>query len=526
MQALTATPVATLRAPRAAASGRGVRVAARPARVAAPALGLGLGQLAPRARLARRAAPAAPGVAAPAAVRASAAAASAAVPAPAAAKPAKGPSKPRLPSLDSLRFFLIAYIAVGHFVGFATSNAFLLKLMTQVNVWVGAFFVLSGYVAGYTATELGKFEANPRVKPAGAYTAARIMGYYPLYMAVQLLFGAMFVFADNFYNGPIATAFHALLGATLTQAWFPAHAEIWNAPTWFLSALTFAMAVLPHALPGIAAMRKSALQRLLVCLTGFSLLGKLAYSYDLGAWALLEGFMAPRAHPNLLLWNVTRFHPFYAACEVLIGVAAVRLVMTERVDDEGKPLTTPAPAPGSALLPLAGLLAVTVARAAGWLTLNDPLTRGLLFIPLFTLLIMRLHRHTAAAPAGAPAPGLAGVLAHPVLTYLGAISFPIFIVHGALGQLFYKKIIATKLFGAVMPHSFFPAYCAIVLVAAAALNKFFVVRDGQQRAPACLRLCSARACVCLFSVRGTACAHAALPRRNRRTRRCRRRPPP
>jgi peptidoglycan/LPS O-acetylase OafA/YrhL len=333
------------------------------------------------------------------------------------------------------------------------------------------------------------------------------MGYYPLYMAVQLAFGAMFAFADSAYNGPLATAAHFVMSATLTQAWFPAHAEIWNAPTWFLSALSFAMLVLPHALPGIAAMRKAGLQRLLACLTACSLLGKLAYSYDLGAWTLLEGFLAPRLHPNLLLWNVTRFHPFYAALEVLIGVAAVRLVMTERVDDEGKPLATPAPAPGSALLPLAGLLAVTAARAAGWVTLNDPLTRGLLFIPLFTLLVMRLHRHTAAAAPGAQPAGLAGVLAHPVLTYLGQISFPIFIVHGALGQVFYKKIIATKLWGAVMPQSFFPAYCAIVLLAAAALNHLFVVR--------------AQRCVCYC----LALLTHARARAHRRTRRCRRRPP-
>lgn len=46
-------------------------------------------------------------------------------------KPAKA-SKPRLPSLDSLRFFLIAYIGVGHFVAFATKDAFLLKLFSQV----------------------------------------------------------------------------------------------------------------------------------------------------------------------------------------------------------------------------------------------------------------------------------------------------------------------------------------------------------------------------------------------------------
>lgn len=42
-------------------------------------------------------------------------------------------SKPRLPGLDSLRFFLIAYIGVGHFIAFATRDAFLLKLFSQVS---------------------------------------------------------------------------------------------------------------------------------------------------------------------------------------------------------------------------------------------------------------------------------------------------------------------------------------------------------------------------------------------------------
>jgi hypothetical protein len=57
----------------------------------------------------------------------------------------------------------------------------------------------------------------------------------------------------------------------------------------------------------------------------------------------------------------------------------------------------------------------------------------------------------------------------------GTISFPIFVLHGALGQLFYKKIVATKVWGSVMPLSFFPAYCAIVLLSAAAVQKFFLV---------------------------------------------------
>ena len=171
-----------------------------------------------------------------------------------------------------------------------------------------------------------------------------------------------------------------------------------------------------------------------------------------------------------------------------------------------------------------------MARAYGVLPLNDPLTRCLLFVPLFIQLIQNLHRNTVAG-----AGGMASVLAHPFLVYLvrarfaslcvcaaevlsikghfrmlgelpcevlsactscptrlpahpqsprhahlhpsenpparspahplslscrpplskqmsppplqGNISFPIFILHGALGQLFYKKVIAAKVGG-------------------------------------------------------------------------------
>jgi hypothetical protein len=41
--------------------------------------------------------------------------------------------------------------------------------------------------------------------------------YYPLYFLVQVLFAPMFIYADNFYNGPVLTAFHALITMTLTQ---------------------------------------------------------------------------------------------------------------------------------------------------------------------------------------------------------------------------------------------------------------------------------------------------------------------
>ena len=36
------------------------------------------------------------------------------------------------------------------------------------------------------------------------------------------------------------------------------------------------------------------------------------------------------------------------------------------------------------------------------------------------------------------------------MVWLGNLSFPIFIVHGPLGQVFYKKLIAKKVFGKVL----------------------------------------------------------------------------
>jgi hypothetical protein len=51
----------------------------------------------------------------------------------------------------------------------------------------------------------------------------------------------------------------------------------------------------------------------------------------------------------------------------------------------------------SPVVPLVGMVGVIVARAAGWLTLNDALTRGALFIPLFTSFVMRVHTQTVYA---------------------------------------------------------------------------------------------------------------------------------
>jgi peptidoglycan/LPS O-acetylase OafA/YrhL len=70
------------------------------------------------------------------------------------------------------------------------------------------------------------------------------------------------------------------------------------------------------------------------------------------------------------------------------------------------------------------------------------------------------------------ADGLTKILSSKPLVYLGGLSFPIFIVHGPIGQVFYKKLIAKKLWGGVLfGPEYFLLYCAVVLGSAFLLNK-------------------------------------------------------
>merc|ERR1719335_160428 len=102
--------------------------------------------------------------------------------------------------------------------------------------------------------------------------------------------------------------------------------------------------------------------------------------------------------------------------------------------------------------------ALFLARAAGVIQLNDMLVRGCLFIPLFSWFLMRVHRETINPEA--PKLSLVKLLGWGPLQYLGQICF--------------KRAIANKLFGFVWSKypAFFYAYLALVLVAAAAMQRF------------------------------------------------------
>mmetsp|Transcript_68431 Transcript_68431/g.127702 ORF Transcript_68431/g.127702 Transcript_68431/m.127702 type:complete len:530 (+) Transcript_68431:73-1662(+) len=389
------------------------------------------------------------------------------------AAPAKPKGVKRIDAFDSIRFFLIAYIACGHFIGFAEPSKFAFKAITQINVVVGAFFALSGYVAAFTGCEIGEKKAKDRVTgvPPKEYIMPRILGYWTLHFLLLVIFAPMFIWVDNKFSGPITAAWHAFMSTTMISAWFPMHAEIWNAPTWFLGALTFATILTPFFLPIIAKQGKKELRRTAVWLTIASLLPKLAYCYDTNGWGLLEGAMANAAFKNLAFFNFTRFNPVWAVFEVMLGAVACRLVMLDGVEGD----KTPKPSLMDTVAPFLGMVGIILLRATGVVCISDMLVRPLIFMPLFLLFLMGLHR--ASLPDKVTDP-MARVLAAKPLTFLGGLSFPIFIVHGPLGQLFYKKVVANAVFGGplnkIYGPNFFYMYLFNTLVAAYMLQKYFM----------------------------------------------------
>ncbi|CAJ1351543.1 unnamed protein product [Effrenium voratum] len=386
----------------------------------------------------------------------------------AAAKPAgevaKPVKKPRLDCIDGCRFALVFPIVIAHFARFGTKNLTLLKLLTQENVLVGGFFVISGYVSAYTSTKLGargaeeKKLANPEL-----FFWQRVMAYYPLHFVSSAIFAPMFIWAERQFNATWKMiAFRAFLNFSMLQAWFPKEAEIWNQPTWFLSALTFSNLTMPtFVLPQVAALSKTGLHKLFLALTGVSLLQKVSYSET-------ARFHSSKEHPvdgkvmMPLIWNLTRFHPFWALMEMTMGIVACRDVMLDTEEDKKKQPSNPL-----------WLFLAAYASLALRLTkfdFNDAIIRGVLFVPIFTKFLTAMHRDALSKSPSA----ITRFFGCKPMATLGSIAFPMFIVHGPVGQIFYKKVIARKLWGAPMPTSFFPFYLAICLGLSHLVNEYFV----------------------------------------------------
>eukprot|EP00429_Kryptoperidinium_foliaceum_P086963 CAMPEP_0176197772 /NCGR_PEP_ID=MMETSP0121_2-20121125/7713_1 /TAXON_ID=160619 /ORGANISM="Kryptoperidinium foliaceum, Strain CCMP 1326" /LENGTH=415 /DNA_ID=CAMNT_0017536609 /DNA_START=67 /DNA_END=1314 /DNA_ORIENTATION=+ len=381
-------------------------------------------------------------------------------------KVAKEGGKERIDCLDACCATLVLPIMLAHTARFGTSNKAALRLLTQENILVGGFFAILGYIAAYSSTKVGERKADERLARPEMWFWGKVMSYYPVHALVSTLFAPMFIAADTWYGTPLkTTAFRAFLNYSLLQAWFPKQAAIWNQPSWFLSALTSSNLVMPAVLKRTAALSKLGLQKLFCAVTAVSVLMKLSFS---NTSRFHEHNIVARGGEHALVWNMTRFHPITALLEMVTGVVAARSVMLDTEEDKKRreePLVYFAAAYGSLLL-----------RATPF-DFNDGLVRSALFVPLYSRFLASLHRDCHAET---PSP-FTQLLRSGPLNQLGSLTFSMFVLHAPLAQLFFKKSVATPVFGGPMPRSFFPVYLLIVFLASGLVNEGFIKNDFVQQ---------------------------------------------
>ncbi len=156
---------------------------------------------------------------------------------------------------------------------------------------------------------------------------------------------------------------------------------------------------------------------------------------------MMEGMQLP---DPAWYFNFVRFNPVFNFLEFLMGMATARLMMTSHSSARSY-------YPGIVLVLLLTVMALRIHY-----TVNDMIVRSAIFIPLFLVFLTHLHKSDGR---------LVKILSHPILVYLGDISFSIYIVHGAIGQLFYKRAVSSLFFSE--PVNIFVYYVAVFLAAMA-----------------------------------------------------------
>lgn len=128
-------------------------------------------------------------------------------------------------------------------------------------------------------------------------------------------------------------------------------------------------------------------------------------------------------------------------------------------------------------------IGILVGRAVGWIPdCSDLFIRKFVFVPMFLNFVMALHHNAillSDKSSNAIIDPISALLSTKLLVWLGALSFPIYILHGPIGQLFYKRAIATKLWGGVLRgKGYFALYITSVILSAVLVQKIFSKRNN------------------------------------------------
>jgi peptidoglycan/LPS O-acetylase OafA/YrhL len=303
--------------------------------------------------------------------------------------------KPPLPALTGLRTLLAINIMFFHFT--PPHMHYLYPLIDNSYVFVGFFFLLSGYILAYN------YAGRPTRLVKRDFWRARFARLYPIYLLSLLLFSTMLV--SEWHARPHAQFIAGvILTPLLLQGWSPALATFWNTVAWTLSAEVAFYAAFPWLIrlpwprsPG----------RLIALLLGIWALGLVPHTIYL--FTNPDHLPGPANRYSSGPWiRALKYTPLSYTCTFLAGIALGQLQASLTLAARHR-----------AQLAAASLAALALFFAKAVDRVPYILMHGGFLVPLFAALVIGLSGRNIFAAAFSWKP----------IELLGQASYALFLLH-------------------------------------------------------------------------------------------------
>jgi peptidoglycan/LPS O-acetylase OafA/YrhL len=316
-------------------------------------------------------------------------------PAPASENAGTAAHKPQLPALTGLRTLLACNIVLFHFT--PPHMQFFYPVINNSYVFVGFFFLLSGYVLSYNYAD------RSQTLKKRQFWRARFARLYPIYL---LSLALSFTMLEAEWHARSHSQF--LTGLVLTplllQSWSPMLATFWNTVAWTLSCEVVLYAAFPWL---IRLPWPKAPSRLVAILLGLWALGLVPHT--LYIFLNPDHLAGPIDRYSYGFWlRLLKYTPLSYICTFLAGVTLGKL-------QAGLVLTTRQ----RTLVACASLVALAAFFTTAAAHVPYILMHGGLLLPLFAALTVGLSGQNAIASVFSTRP----------LMLLGRASYALFLLH-------------------------------------------------------------------------------------------------
>lgn len=231
----------------------------------------------------------------------------------------------QIKSLTGLRFFAALWVVLLHFATHQhtlSGPSQIHHLFNHGQLGVALFFVLSGFVLGYTY--LDKAMAGKLDKKS--FYIARFARVYPVFFLCIVVFTPFawrFVRADHDTGQSVAMMAQSFgLQVTLLQTWFTDafYATNWNTPSWSISVEAFFYLSFPFLIPFFGKNSSRANLAWAVGLIGLLFVSRLAY-----AWIDPDQLRGADANVVRDRWaGLLFYNPVFRVVEFALGIILVR----------------------------------------------------------------------------------------------------------------------------------------------------------------------------------------------------------